>query len=43
MGSYEEIIFATLDAMNLRLAFQETMAHLKYIESQGKLNKKFQK
>ena len=29
-----------LDAMNLRLAFQETMAHLKYIESQGKIKQK---
>ena len=27
-----------LDALNLRLAFQETMAHLKYLENNGKVN-----
>ena len=26
-----------LDALNLRLAFQETMAHLKYLENNGKV------
>jgi len=26
-----------LDDMNLRLAFQETMAHLKYLENLGKV------
>ena len=29
-----------LDSMNLRLAFQETMAHLKYIESKGEIKQK---
>ncbi len=32
-----------LDSMNLRLAFQETMAHLKYIESQGKIKQNISK
>ena len=27
-----------LDSLNLRLAFQETMAHLKYLENNKKVN-----
>ena len=33
----ENLFPRKLDALNLRLAFQETMAHLIYLENKGKI------
>ena len=36
----ENLFPRKLDALNLRLAFQETMAHLIYLENKGKIMQK---